>query len=240
MRLLISVINKKEALEAVKGGAHIIDVKNPREGSLGANFPSVIRKVKAAVPKNIEVSATIGDLPNLPGTASLAALGAAVSGVDYVKAGLYGVSALEEGKYLMRNVCRAVKDYDDSVKVVAVGYADFTRIKSIPATLIPEVAYRSNSDVAMLDTAIKDGKSLLNFLNPTQLSDFIKETHNFGLLAALAGGLKSQDVPTLCKLGVDVIGVRGLVCTRGDRFKGEIQKELVERLLTLIKNQARV
>jgi len=31
LRLLISVTNKKEALEAIKGGAHIIDVKNPRE-----------------------------------------------------------------------------------------------------------------------------------------------------------------------------------------------------------------
>jgi hypothetical protein len=33
------------------------------------------------------VSATIGDLPNLPGTASLAALGAAVSEADYTMAG---------------------------------------------------------------------------------------------------------------------------------------------------------
>jgi len=89
MRLLVSVRDVDEALEAVKGGAHIVDVKNPEEGSLGAHFPRVIRQVKEAVSGAVEVSATIGDLPNLPGTASLAALGAAVSGARYVKAGLF-------------------------------------------------------------------------------------------------------------------------------------------------------
>lgn len=39
MKLLVSPINKEEAIAAYKGGADIIDVKNPKEGSLGANFP---------------------------------------------------------------------------------------------------------------------------------------------------------------------------------------------------------
>ncbi len=37
MLLLISPI-QKEAQEAIEGGADIIDVKNPKEGSLRANF----------------------------------------------------------------------------------------------------------------------------------------------------------------------------------------------------------
>ena len=44
MLLLISPINTKEAFEAIEGGADIVDVKNPSEGSLGANFPWVIRR----------------------------------------------------------------------------------------------------------------------------------------------------------------------------------------------------
>ena len=35
MLLLISPINHEEALESIKGGADIVDVKNPKEGSLG-------------------------------------------------------------------------------------------------------------------------------------------------------------------------------------------------------------
>jgi uncharacterized protein (UPF0264 family) len=46
MRLLVSVVNEKEAFNAVEGGAHIVDVKNPKEGSLGANFPRVIRQLR--------------------------------------------------------------------------------------------------------------------------------------------------------------------------------------------------
>ncbi|MEJ2306473.1 MAG: (5-formylfuran-3-yl)methyl phosphate synthase, partial [candidate division WOR-3 bacterium] len=46
MKLLVSVVNKTEALDSIKGGADIVDVKNPTEGSLGANFPRVIRQVK--------------------------------------------------------------------------------------------------------------------------------------------------------------------------------------------------
>ena len=38
MKVLISPKDEFEATEAVNGGADIIDVKNPIEGSLGANF----------------------------------------------------------------------------------------------------------------------------------------------------------------------------------------------------------
>ena len=38
MLLLISPINREEALESIEGGSDIVDVKNPKEGSLGANF----------------------------------------------------------------------------------------------------------------------------------------------------------------------------------------------------------
>ncbi len=125
MKLLVSVVDKTEALESIRGGANILDVKNPKEGSLGANFPRVIRQVREVAPKNLEVSATIGDLPNLPGTASLAALGAAVSGVDYVKVGLFGVKTSEEATKLMTEVVKAVKEYDSGLKAIASGYADF-------------------------------------------------------------------------------------------------------------------
>ena len=125
MKLLVSVVNKTEAQDSIKGGADIIDVKNPKEGALGANFPHVIQAVKQVMPKNLELSATIGDLPNLPGTASLAALGAAVSGADYVKAGLFGVKTIEETTILMTEVVKAVKNYNSNLKIIASGYADF-------------------------------------------------------------------------------------------------------------------
>jgi len=74
MRLLVSPMNIEEACAAIEGGADILDVKNPKEGSLGANFPWAIRAVVDLAAGRMPVSATIGDLDFKPGTASLAAL----------------------------------------------------------------------------------------------------------------------------------------------------------------------
>ena len=72
MKLLVSVVDAHEAQEAILGGASIIDIKNPREGSLGAQPPLKIAEIVAVIPRGIESSAAIGDVPNLPGTAALA------------------------------------------------------------------------------------------------------------------------------------------------------------------------
>ena len=150
MRLLVSVKNRAEALEAVEGGGHIIDVKNPEEGALGANFPWVIRQVRKVVPKGIDVSATIGDLPNLPGASSLAALGATVCGADYVKASLYGVKTTSEAAYLIGEVCRAAKEQNKATKVIAAGYADYEKIECLSPLEVPEVAHKAGANGAMI------------------------------------------------------------------------------------------
>ena len=61
MLLLISPINHEEALESIKGGADIVDVKNPKEGSLGANFPWVIKEIRELTPEDKLVIATGAD-----------------------------------------------------------------------------------------------------------------------------------------------------------------------------------
>ena len=104
MRLLVSVVSADEVEAALAGGADIVDVKNPVEGSLGAPSPAVIAQVRAAVAADVPVSAAIGDMPNLPGTAALAALGAARSGATFVKVGLWGVSTESEAVALLRTV----------------------------------------------------------------------------------------------------------------------------------------
>ncbi len=228
MKLLVSVVNKIEALEAVKGEAHIVDVKNPKEGSLGANFPRVIRQVREIVPDNVEVSATIGDLPNLPGTASLAALGAVASGADYVKVGLFGIKTSAEATILMREVGRAVKDYNNASKVVAAGYADFNKVGCLNPLKLPRVAYKAEADGVMIDVKIKDSESkLFDFLGDKELKKFVDEAHDSNLIAALAGSLDRQDVPRLYDSGADVIGVRRAVCSKRDRLNGEVQRKAV-------------
>lgn len=234
MRLLVSVTSKREALEAISGGAHIIDVKNPREGSLGANFPRVIRQVREIAPNSVEVSATIGDLPNLPGTASLAALGAAVSGAKYVKAGLFGVKNTLEAVGLMGEVCRAVKDHDPGLKVIAAGYVDFQKIGCLNPLRLPDIAYKVKADGVLLDIKVKGNKKLFDLLSDEELREFVDRSHKYSLTVALAGSLDKVDVPRVRDLEADVIGVRRAVCSKGDRLKGEVQRAAVMELVNAI------
>jgi uncharacterized protein (UPF0264 family) len=228
-------VNEKEATEAIAGGADIIDVKNPQEGALGANFPWVIKRIREIAPKHIQVSCAVGEVPNLPGSISLAALGAASLGVDYIKVGLRGLRTPREVSYLLKNVNEAAKECNPKIKVVAVGYADADRIDSINPLLIPEIAFKTEVDVAMIDTAIKDDKNIFSFLTAKQLEKFVDSAHDLGLEAALAGSLKKQDLLIVYSLGADVAGLRGAACTNNDRIKGQITRNLVHEIAEVIK-----
>lgn len=227
MKLLVSPINVEEAKIAKLGGADIIDVKNPKEGSLGANFPWVIKAVKKAA-GNIPVSATIGDFNYKPGTASLAALGAAAAGAEYIKVGLYDIHTKEQAMDILVNIVRSVKGYDKNKKVVAAGYSDYKRINSISPFELPLIGAEAGVDVVMIDTGIKDGRSTFEFLTEEELKEFVSSARKHGLQAAIAGTIKFDDISSLKRISPDIIGVRGCVCG-GDR-NSSIRKELVARL----------
>ncbi len=228
MRLLVSPMNIEEARAALAGGADIIDVKNPKEGSLGANFPWAIRAVAELARDVAPVSATIGDLDYKPGTASLAALGAAVSGAEYVKAGLLGTKNLEQAVEMMEAITRAVKDYDPDKKVVASGYSDFQRAGCLSPMLLPKAAKAAGADLVMIDTAVKDGRPTFDFMNEGEIAEFISSGHSCGLQVAIAGSIGFGHLDLLRRLNPDIIGVRGIVCG-GDR-RSSVQVDLVKKV----------
>jgi (5-formylfuran-3-yl)methyl phosphate synthase len=218
MRLLVSVVDAGEAREAAAAGADIVDVKNPAEGSLGAPSPSVIAAVRAAVPGALAVSAAIGDMPNLPGTAALAALGAAHSGAAFVRVGLWGVSTEAEAIALLRAVRDGVAGVAGAV-VVAGAYADARRVAHAPLApeLLPRVARAAGVGVCLLDTAVKDGRGLLDWLSPDALTSLVADAHAGGVQAALAGSLRAEDLPVVRATGADIAGVRSAACGNGRR-----------------------
>ena len=236
IKLLVSPQSIAEVYETIKGNlVDIIDIKRPAEGSLGANFPWVIKKVREIVPKKIELSATLGDLPNLPGTAALAAYGLAHCGVDYIKAGIKGPKTMADSIFLMKQICHAVRDLNSDLKVVAAGYADAERFGGISPLKIPDIAAEAEADIAMLDTAIKDGKCLFDFLKVPELVQFVDKSHDYGLEAALAGSIKKEDLKSLLNIQPDIIGVRGALCEQNDRLNGQIRSEKVREFVKIIK-----
>ena len=235
IKLLISPRTIEEAKIVIANQVDYIDCKNPMEGSLGANFPWVIKQMKSLIPPDSPqlLSATIGDFPNLPGSASLAALGAVVSGADIVKVGLKGPKDEKTGIELMKKVVKAVKDYDDNIKIVVAGYADRRRMNSSPGFMsIPTIASESGSDIAMLDTYIKDNMGLFDFLTIDQIIQFKNKAKDFNLEVALAGNLRKKDIPLIINIFPDIVGVRSVVCEGYDRINGSIKTELIEELKT--------
>jgi uncharacterized protein (UPF0264 family) len=233
MYLLISVATSQEVTAAVQGGADIIDVKNPLEGALGASFPPIIREVRQQTPSHLPVSATLGDVPYLPGTISLAALGAAICGAQYVKVGLLGPNRTAEAVFLLRHVRQAVRECSPHIDVIAAAYADAHRVNAFPPLELPAVAAEAGVHGCLVDTAVKGKGTLFTNLNHDQLVGFVQQCRQFRLLSALAGSLTALDISHLKAINPDIIGFRTAAC-RGSRDKGQIDAGKVRHLRALV------
>lgn len=206
VRFLASVTNESEAKLAAAGGADIIDCKNPSEGALGALPVDVVRAVRRAVPAQIPVSATIGDLPLEPEPVAAAVGAMAAAGADYVKIGFFPGGDAEATIKRLRRLPLG------QVKLVAVMLAD----RDPDFTVVGDLQ-RAGFLAAMLDTAGKDGRSLSDHMSAGALSAFVQQVRASGLWAGLAGSLRVSDIPQLLELDVDILGFRGALCAAHDR-----------------------
>lgn len=221
MKILISPISLEEAKHVVAGGCDIVDIKNVKEGSLGAQPPWVTQEiVQMFKGKGVLCSAALGDLPNKPGTIALASFGAAHTGADYLKAGLYGAKNYDDAFIMMDHVVRAISMVNKDIIKVACGYADYNRFGGVSAMDAIKAAKDAGADSVMLDTAIKDGKTLFDAMSVAELKDFVDTAKEAGLLTALAGSVGVRHMDDVFAINPDIIGVRGAVCDSGDRTRG--------------------
>jgi hypothetical protein len=222
MRLLVSVVSAEEARCALAGGADIIDVKDPAEGALGAPSPRVLGEVVRAVGTAAPVSVALGDLPNLPHTAALAARGAALSGAAYVKVGLRGVGELDCAVALMRAVAEAA---GPQTAVIAAAYADAGALDppALAPVWLPALVDRAGISGALVDTCVKDGRGLYGWMSEAELTDLVAGVRRAGGSFGVAGQLTRGQ---LRRVAADVVGVRSAVCRGGDRA-ADLDAELV-------------
>jgi (5-formylfuran-3-yl)methyl phosphate synthase len=228
MQLLVSPSSIDEARHSL--AADIIDVKKPSEGSLGANYPWVIREVKAFSDK--PVSAAIGDFDYKPGGAALTAYGAACAGADYIKIGLT-FEGKEKARAVISAVVKAVKDEFPEKFVVIAAYSDYQRMGSISPFDMAPVAADEGADFVMVDTGIKDRQSTFAFMNEDTLRTFTRTNTKLGLKTALAGAFTFEDIDALKRINPEIIGVRGMVCG-GDR-NATVREDLIKTALAMIR-----
>ena len=94
-------------------------------------------------------------------------------------------------------------------------FADF--LESSAPELLPRVARAAGVEVCLLDTAVKDGRGLLEWLSADALAALVADAHAAGLEVALAGALRAEDLPVARDAGADIAGVRSAACRDGRR-----------------------
>jgi FolB domain-containing protein len=221
---LASVANVDEARIAFEQGADFIDAKDPAAGALGALAPETVRQIVAEIAGRAPVSAVAGDLPMDPGVIVKAAEALAATGVDYLKIGLFPDARRED-------CIRALAELAARAKIIGVMFADLGADANLAAAM-----KQAGFAGAMLDTARKGEKRLLDLFDPTSLRAFVDAFHREGLLAGLAGSLELPDIPRLLPLSPDFLGFRGALCRENKRTSGisEASVRLVRDLIPRI------
>lgn len=203
-KMLASVTGPDEAETALGGGADLIDLKDPRDGALGAVAPDVLAATIRRIAGRRPVSAVAGNLPMEP--AAVRAAAAERAGADFVKVGLF--PAPIEAR---RAVVAGLKSLAAETRLIAVFFAD----GDPDLTLIDDLRAAGFAG-AMVDTLDKSGGGLLKHLPVARLGDFVAACRAHGLLSGLAGSLEAPDVPRLLVLEPDYLGFRRAL-TAGDR-----------------------
>ena len=213
---LASVRDRGEALLAAALGADIIDLKEPREGALGAVVHAEQRAILAALgPRRPAVSATVGDLPLAAAPLAAAIRATAANGVDIVKFGVF--AAGEEAAAGLRALGRELRGERPTLVVVLLAdwLGGLGEILDIACRAIGECG----AAVVMLDTAGKAGGSLPELLAPLELARFVDAVQAAGRFAGLAGSLRAEHIEQLAATGADLLGFRGALC-KGGRAAG--------------------
>lgn len=210
-RLLVSVRNLAEAQLAVDAGVDLLDLKEPTRGALGAVDPSVVAEVVDYVADRVPVSMALGELLDLP---TDAAPSLAISRrLAYVKVGLARCAAQPD--WLPKFVALS-NSLPNETSLVAVVYADAASVGAPGVDEVLEAAAAARCSAVLVDTAIKDGRSLLDHWSPAVVRRFIAELSNRRLMSVVGGSLNGATIAQVASLGPDYVAVRGAVC-RGER-----------------------
>ena len=218
---LASVTGPKEAEAAITGGADIIDLKNPLTGALGALPFETVKASVETVNQRAITSATIGDLPPDPVRVTQAVRKMKPTGVEIIKIGFF-----QAADY--RPLIDALTHEASEHQLVAVLFAD----QQPNLDLLPHIAACGFYGV-MLDTATKDGGGLLANMDTKNLSKFIQNANQLGLISGLAGQLSADDIPALLPLKPDYLGFRTALCRNNNR-KDELDTEVVRVIKKMI------
>ena len=216
MILMVSVQNRTEAAQALRGGADIVDVKNLQEALVGSAEPIVVKQVLEVVPEEHHASVTLGVVPNQAGTVAMAVYTAGILNATSVKVGFRN-SEYDQAVQVLLASRKALEGFE--TKLVGSLFADNPLYEGLDPHLMVQLAKDGRCDGFLIDTLTKDGRNLFDFMSEAELRDLVFEGKELGMSTALSGHLRTEDIDELARINPDIVGVRGAACRKGDRGK---------------------
>ena len=227
--LLVSVRCADEVASAVSGGAEIIDVKDPSQGSLGMASPETLAACSAAVPDCFIWTLAGGELLERDGDGNFAAQRtndplAQLKRMPY--AVKFGLSLCYDTEW--------IKTFEDvaatlpvNVRAIPVAYADWQAAGSPSVPVVLEAAVQQGWSTVLVDTFDKAGSgSLLDLVSIKMIQGWILHASRYGVDVVLAGRLSVQDVPKVSACDPLAVAVRSAVCVGGRN--GRVDTRLVQ------------
>jgi uncharacterized protein (UPF0264 family) len=224
--LLVSVRSVAEAEAALVGGAAVIDVKEPRHGSLGRAGDRTIRAIRAWVGDRRPVSAALGELAD--GLAPLPEIGLAFA--------KWGLSRCLDQTDWPSRLMRVAQQQRGS-RAVAASYADWRQARAPKPEDVCAFACRQGWEVFLLDTWNKNGLTLLDWLSVAEIDRLFQRCRRAGVRVALAGSLGPAEIGRLREVQPDWFAVRGAVCRQNCRTS-VIDADRVRALVELVRTKA--
>ena len=223
--LLVSVRSPEEANAALRGGADILDVKEPRRGSLGMADIEVIAAIARQLADSnhdqtpratfIPLSVALGEVHDWRDARSIPPL---PESVTFAKLGLSHLAPHNNWSDEWLRVRHSFEERRTArLNWVAVAYADADAATSPPIDDVLTAAIDTNCSGLLIDTFTKTGLTLTDCCDLTSLAQLAERCHSAGLFLALAGRLTRESLPTLSRIPADVFAIRSAACEAAER-----------------------
>ena len=180
--------------------------------------PNTFKEVKKIAPDPIHSSLTLGVVPDQIGTVAMAVHAAGLLEATSVKVGFMHDEYAHALETLL--ACREALEGSNTLLIGSLFADNLLYDNGLNPSLMVDLAVEGKCDGFLIDTLVKDGRNLFDFMPENELKEMVIEAKSRGLSTALSGHLKLSDLDELARINPDIVGVRGAVCAEGDRDEG--------------------
>ena len=243
-QLLVSANTLEECILLQALSVPWIDLKEPRHGPLGRPELPLVKqfanRMTSASSIKAHWSIAGGELPDWKPQADQAYIEAVclretARGTDrsdgHIK---WGLAQAERTSDWQVKLAKLVEQIPSPGQVILVHYADYARVEAPKWKKVLSIAAELKIDKILIDTAIKDGSKLTDWLEIPALEQRIQDAKHCNFQIAIAGSIPLDQLAKLSRLEPNWIGVRGAVCRNPKDRTSTIDPGLVELALAQV------